>query len=123
MRWLTIGVSKDNITLKGEHTCNRTLNFQYLNSETTLAPPTTFVDTFVLEKTAILSLYSHQIYESLLIELRIQYASFIYIIPTKSKIYNMIRENSGSMFVNNIHQTTKPPMRTTSNEKPIFRRY
>ncbi|KAF0992527.1 hypothetical protein HZS_6563 [Henneguya salminicola] len=62
------------------------------------------MDTFVSEKSAILSLFPHQIYESLLIELRIKYVSSVYIAPTKSKIYNMIRENRISMLVNKIHQ-------------------
>ncbi|KAF0991529.1 hypothetical protein HZS_4308, partial [Henneguya salminicola] len=106
---------KINITVKGEPTFNHKLNIQFLNSETTLAPSTTFVDTFILEKSAILSLYPHQIYESLLIELKIKYASSIYIIPTKSMIYNMIRENRGSLFVYKIHQATIHPMRIRNN--------
>ncbi|KAF0990576.1 hypothetical protein HZS_1292 [Henneguya salminicola] len=76
----------DDITFKGDHTCNKTLSFEYLNAETTLAPSSTVMGTFVSEKLAILSLYSHQIYESFLIELRIQYALSVYIISTKSKI-------------------------------------
>ncbi|KAF0992208.1 hypothetical protein HZS_6297 [Henneguya salminicola] len=32
-----------NFTMKGEHTCNQTLNIQYLNSESTLAPSTTLL--------------------------------------------------------------------------------
>ncbi|KAF0990298.1 hypothetical protein HZS_7987, partial [Henneguya salminicola] len=53
----------------------------------------------IIYKSAILSLYPYQIYESLLIELRIKYASSVYTIATKSRIYNRIRENRGSMFV------------------------
>ncbi|KAF0987372.1 hypothetical protein HZS_3036 [Henneguya salminicola] len=90
----------------GEHTINQTRNIQHLSSETTPVPTTTFVDTLVSKKSVIFTLYSHQIYESLLIELRINSASSVYIIPNINKIYNMIRENRGSMFVNKIHQET-----------------
>ncbi|KAF0989721.1 LOW QUALITY PROTEIN: hypothetical protein HZS_4662 [Henneguya salminicola] len=74
--------------------CPKTTLLSKESIQTTLAPSTNFADTL---KSAILSLYLHQIYEPLLIKLRIKCALSVYIIPTKSKIYNMIRENRGSI--------------------------
>ncbi|KAF0993197.1 hypothetical protein HZS_5579 [Henneguya salminicola] len=55
------------------------------------------------QKNCQFCLFTFVKYETLLIELRSQYASSVYIIPTRSKIYNTIRKNRGSMFVNKIH--------------------
>ncbi|KAF1740051.1 hypothetical protein MXB_3823 [Myxobolus squamalis] len=61
-----------------------------------------FLNNFMHEKALCLYLYPQQIYQTLFLRLREKYTSQPYHIPSKRKIYGIIRELRRSMFANSI---------------------
>ncbi|KAF1743017.1 hypothetical protein MXB_1754 [Myxobolus squamalis] len=87
------------------------------------AEPEVFLNNFIHEKALCLDLYSQQIYQTLLLRLREKYSSQPNCIPSKRKIYGIIRKLRGSMFANSIQVTQLPPLKHLPNGNPFFGRY
>ncbi|KAF1741686.1 hypothetical protein MXB_2409 [Myxobolus squamalis] len=92
-------------------------------SETFDVEPEVFLNNFMHEKELCLDLYPQKIYQSLLLHLREKYSSQPYHIPSKRKIYGIIRELRGSMFANSIQAAQLPPLKHLPNRNLFFRRY
>ncbi|KAF1740319.1 hypothetical protein MXB_3626, partial [Myxobolus squamalis] len=82
-----------------------------------------FLNNFLHEKALCLDLYPQKIYQILLLRWREKYSSQPYRIPSKRKIYGIIRELRGLMFANSILAAQLPPLKHLSNGTPFFRGY
>ncbi|KAF0990420.1 hypothetical protein HZS_7384 [Henneguya salminicola] len=107
---------------KGSHICAQNDSNQ-LETKKAISNAESFTNSFICEKFSRFELCPHQIYESLLLTLRQQFADMVYDIPSKKYINARINEIRGSMPVNNIYAITLEPMRSLQNASPFFRRY
>ncbi|KAF1741685.1 hypothetical protein MXB_2409, partial [Myxobolus squamalis] len=107
-------IKQDSKVLKGMHACSEIAAI-IIPSETFDVEPEVFLNNFMHEKELCLDLYPQKIYQSLLLHLREKYSSQPYHIPSKRKIYGIIRELRGSMFANSIQAAQLPPLKHLPN--------
>lgn len=70
-----------------------------------------------------LQMYPNQIYENLILALRMKYQDTIYTIPTKHTIVMKIQKIRGQNLVKDIYQISMPPHSTLTNRLPMLRRH
>ena len=115
---------ENTICLKGEHTCKKDnlLTIQIPDMSNKI-PFDQYIDKYINDSSIKLDLYPHQIYQSLLENISIEYKDTAYKIPSKNAVYLKIRSIRGSMMAQNIFSATIPPWRNLKNGNPFLRRY